>query len=36
MKVLLSVMMMFLYVSMPLVVVLWPVPELVLARGRRR
>ena len=28
MKVLLSVMMMFLYVSMPLAVVLWPVPEL--------
>jgi len=28
MKVLLSVMMMFLYVSMPLCIVLWPVPEL--------
>jgi hypothetical protein len=28
MKVMLSVMMMFLYVSMPLAVVLWPVPEL--------
>jgi hypothetical protein len=28
MKVLLSVMMMFLYVSMPLAVVLWPIPEL--------
>lgn len=28
MKVLLSVMLMFLYVSMPLVVVVWPVPEL--------
>ena len=28
MKVLLSVLLMFLYVSMPLVVVLWPVPEL--------